>query len=164
MKKVTIEIDDNGKVTVEGTGATVEQKDGSVIIKFPEPEPEKPMLRTWEEIMKENLEKEMFYVSSAGNICAGADTDISTRKGGVNTKRQAEKLRAIAQLMVIADYYNKLPGEEEWVEPHWRNDSNELGKIRIYTLSFCSPRFKNYDLLMEAYKHNREIFETALRP
>src|SRR5690554_5280789 len=67
--------------------------------------------KTWEEIQELNIEnrKKQFYVNSTGAIgyyqlmeC----TLLNAITSHVNTQRQAERIRALCQLYIIADHYN----------------------------------------------------------
>jgi len=131
--------------------------------------------KTWEEIQELNFEnrKKQFFVGSTGEIeyylLKGFTSATDATTNHVNTHRQAEKIRALCQLYIIADYYN-----DGWVAnckdrslkyaPYWDNKSNNLFVATYYVLTGTTPTFKSEELLLEAYESNKEIFETALKP
>lgn len=121
--------------------------------------------KTWEEIQ--------YYLSSRGDINdlnLGKHVDIDIIKSHVNTKRQAERIRALCQLYIIADYYND-GWKVDWNNvyerkyyPMWDNHVNEIKTESWFYRSAALPPFKSKELLLKAYEHNKEIFETALKP
>lgn len=144
--------------------------DGFTITIVPE---KKKELLTWEEIIcNKPIGTKMSFITGGGNI--GTETineiDIGYYRGYTNTQHQSEKIRAIAQMMVIADYYNgdwKANWGNEHVEKHfvlW-----DMVKSEVY-FGYCGNRsyamvyFKTEELAKKAYANNKEIFETALKP
>ena len=131
--------------------------------------------KTWEEIQElhNKNEKPQYYLSSRGDINIfnlGKHVDIDTIKSHVNTKRQAEKIRALCQLYIIADYYND-GWEVDWDNqdegkhvPCWDNITNKIDWNIWVRTSQATPPFKSKELLLKAYESNKEIFETALKP
>ena len=137
--------------------------------------------KTWEEIQNVNKKnkKIQYYLSSRGDINdfnLGKHVDIDIIKSHINTKRQAERIRALCQLYIIADYYNdgweasfkdkELPWlkNEEKYTPFWNNVTDSINASMTLSFTGGSPVFKSAKLLLEAYENNKEIFETALKP
>ena len=139
-------------------------------IKF---KPVEKKILTWYEIQKTNAGKIQFYIDTVGDI---AEYHIhqnecwSVLRSNAHTKRIAEKVRALCQLYIIAEWYN-----EGWVADFFNIDQPKYyaswinGQERIYissvtSYSFNTPFFKSIEALRLAYESNKEIFETALKP
>ena len=108
---------------------------------------------TWEEIQKKNVGKKQYFLSA-----------------NAPTERIAEKIRALCQLYIIAEYYNE-GWEPDWNDedqpkyyPLWDSYLNNIEYDDWYTHSGVSPVFKSEEILLAAYEANHEIFETALKP
>ena len=129
--------------------------------------------KTWEEIQKFNADnnKCQYFVNALGNTIETNENLVRFGRSNLPSKHIAEKIRALCQLYVIAEYYN---GDWEPMyddkstsvkhSPYWDGSTNKLGIISFRTASDCMPVFKNYESIKEAYNHNKEIFETALKP
>lgn len=126
---------------------------------------------TWEEIQEKNKGKTQYCINSNGDIASFIyDIGLNLSRSHVPTERIAEKIRALCQLYIIAEYYN-----EGW-KPDWndedkakyfpllQNNGNGIHIDYWYTSSGSFPVFKSKEVLLAAYKANREIFETALKP
>lgn len=126
---------------------------------------------TWEEIQKKNVGKTQYFTTSVGDIEKfelGYDIEYSTIH--IPTERIAEKIRALCQLYIIAEYYNE-GWEPDWDDedqakhcPLWSSDLNNIEYDYWYIHSGFFPVFKSAEILKAAYEANREIFETALKP
>lgn len=129
--------------------------------------------KTWEEIQKFNADnnKYQYFISSLGGINKINEDLVEFGKGHLPSEHIAEKIRALCQLYIIAEYYN---GDWESMyddrlasikySPYWNSLINKLEIISFRTVSDCMPIFKTYESIKEAYEHNKEIFETALKP
>jgi len=136
-----------------------EERSNAKTIYFKKIEPKKELL-TWEDMVKEMYGK-MFFISERGGIESATKFDgFSSDSNIFRTEAQAEKALALAQMMVIADYYND----------GWTPDYNNLQQIK-YALcvegriieSYMNSGyvvFKSLELASKAYLNNREIFET----
>ena len=126
---------------------------------------------TWQEIQDKNLGKTQFYINSYGSTVDIKLTDLyKHNKTHIPSKHIAEKVIALCQLHIIAEWYN-----DGWVAD-WNNReqkkysilfNNNENRIVIYAISFVSdtnPIFKSEEALQAAYEANKEIFETALKP
>lgn len=168
MKKTLIEIDDKGFIVINHESGFSVKQEGEKIIFEPEKKEKNKEPLTWEEIMASKpVGTKMCFITGGGNIgCEQInDIDIGYYRGWVNTQRQAEKLRAMAQLMVIADHYN--PKEFKInlaVIPCWSLDDNRITWYISSFVAFMQPMFASISLMNKAYEHNKEIFETALKP
>lgn len=130
---------------------------------------------TWEEIQRKNTDKHknQYYVSAIGDITEyemRPTVNLHTTSTQVPTERIAEKVKALCQLYIIAEWYNK-----EWVANHqnkdqtkywplWDNKLNKLDFIYGVFSSNVMPVFKSEEVLLLAYEANKEIFELALKP
>lgn len=132
--------------------------------------------KTWAEIQESNFKegKKQFFVNSYGSI-EGFETSFGLSIHGTSPhlpdKRTAERILALCQMFIIAEHYND-GWKPDFTDdnmakffPYWNNC--EYGGITLryeIGLSFPVPCFKSSEILMEAYSHNKEIFETALKP
>lgn len=134
---------------------------------------ERPRCKTYEEIQRYNLSRgiEQFYVDiygSVGSSFLNKDMRIESVYNHVPSSEIAEKIIALCQLYVIAEYYN-----DGWV-PDWKNNSEMkyyptyVASIDCIAVQWTSilrkgvPFFETEDLLREAYDNNKEIFKAAL--
>lgn len=139
---------------------------------------EKSKALTWEKIQKKNMENEMyqFYLTAQGVICptnAGDDL-IENSKTHLPSLKIAEKIRALCQMHVIAEYYNRVYANgwvADWKDSDqfkwymsWDNDVDVIVTASLYSLSDTFPVFASKELIQMAYENNKEIFETALKP
>lgn len=129
--------------------------------------------KTWEEIQKVHSinNKTQYFISFLGDIDYTEDDLVKYGRAHLPSKRIAEKIRALCQLHIIADFYNG-----DWkptydnrstsmkYSPYWNGSTNKLEIISFMTASDSMPVFKTYESTKEAYEHNKEIFETALKP
>jgi len=175
MKKLTVNLKDIGDVEVNVPEGCTIKLDGSHICVVKE---EKEVL-TWDEII-DNMPNSsmMWHTLGNGNIARDYINDIDRLyyRNWVNTQRQAEKLNAIAQLMVIADYYNDgweprdmeviyIPAYVSLRDYGIRNvDGYDVVPITIKGNHYGVPCFRSFELAEKAIKNNKEIFETALKP
>lgn len=125
--------------------------------------------KTWEEIMS-NMHKDCYSINLDGNPrSVFKNISNSTRACGsvVNTHKQAEKLRALAQLFIIMDYYN-----DGWIAANGQkffafcyNKNSESVVMDNWTTHQINPiYFKTKELAQEAYDNNKEIFDTFFKP
>lgn len=131
--------------------------------------------KTWEEIQELNFKnhKKQFYVSWDGEIDDFPPYEKAltlNTLNHVNTQRQAEKIRALCQLYIIADYYNN-GWEADWNDmdekkysPLWDIKEKRFTPLSTWWMVGSNPVFKSAEILLEAYENNKEIFETALKP
>jgi hypothetical protein len=131
--------------------------------------------KTWKEIQEliRDKRKRQFFISSSAEIAefnSRPDFHADQLRNNLNTQRQAEKIRALCQLYIIADYYND-GWEADWSDenegkyvPCWDNLTNKIDWNIWVCTSHATPPFKSAKLLLEAYENNKEIFETALKP
>ena len=132
--------------------------------------------KTWEEIQVLHQKKgsTQFYIDVYSDVepysfCENDDSIQETSRN-VNTQRQAERIRALCQLYVIADHYNggwvaDWENEEQLkCFPCWDNKDNVVYLDYWTDFSTTTPVFKSDEILLEAYENNKEIFETALKP
>jgi len=132
--------------------------------------------KTWEEIQAWNVtqgNKTQYYTSLVGRIVSldiNGRTFIHTTKSCVPSERIAKKIRALCQMYTIANFYNdgwkpdyKKNGQIKYF-PYWDNYYEKLGIMCSGTGSDTIPAFESKVFLMKAYEHNKEIFETALKP
>lgn len=137
-------------------------------IKF---KPVKKKNLTWEEIQEKNKGKTQYCINSNGDIASFVyDIGLNLSRSHVPTERIAEKIRALCQLYIIAEWYNE-GWEPDWnldterkCCPIWNNNSNKIDFGYWFTSSGSFPLFKSAETLKAAYEANREIFETALKP
>ena len=126
---------------------------------------------TWEEIQEKNKGKMQYCITSNGSISSFVfDVGLNLSRSHVPTERIAEKIRALCQLYIIAEYYNE-GWEPDWNDedqakhcPLWSSDLNNIEYDYWYIHSGFFPVFKSAEILKAAYEANREIFETALKP
>lgn len=166
MKKLTINVPEGHEIDVEKSDLTK----GEVYFK---PVVKKDL--SWKEIQAYNCVKVtmQYYINPFGTIASATADSFSCiyrMLSHLPTKRIAEKILALCQLHIIAEYYN-----EGW-EPDWNNSAEVkwafivTGKqavdfIPYHTTSIgYEPYFKTRGCLMRAYNANKEIFETALKP
>lgn len=166
MNNYTIELPDGFVIDTE------KSTDTKIVVKAIEQKQETEC-KTYEEIQAHNKMKGklQFYSDYNGNVKEVVIRDGITMdvcKNNVPTKEIAEKIIALCQLYIIAEYYN-----DGWV-PDWK-DPNEIKLFaylntyedRIfftdnYTYFPGFPAFKSMEVIEEAYKHNKEIFKKAL--
>ena len=159
FQDVKLVIPDNCKAEIDGDTVTITEKTTH------KEEPAKELL-TWEEIMNNKFGEglTLYYINESGAIRSGILNHSSESQHWLNTIKQAEKLRAIAQLMVIADHYNNGALMESCLhEPVWLDQLNTVGDMEP-SVGTCAPKFATKGSLYKAYKNNKEIFETALKP
>ena len=165
MEKLTINVPEGHEIDIEKSDLTK----GEVYFK---PVVKKDL--SWEEIQKlKDNSKTLQYFPGACCVleyCFKDKTNVNYTQNHLPTKRIAEKILALCQLHIIAEYYN-----EGW-EPDWNNSAEVkwafivTGKqavdfIPYHTTSIgYEPYFKTRGCLMRAYNANKEIFETALKP
>lgn len=141
---------------------------------------------TWEDIMISKNGKHVYFNNVPSHLGDGPinthQLDITSDRikqlsHATNSYDQSEKLRAIAQIMVIADYYNGdwkadwNDGEQAKYQVSLLNNLNagisktgmSIGAISTFYYD-GTPVFKSWDLAWRAYENNKEIFETALMP
>ena len=136
--------------------------------------------KTWKEIQELNRRNKInqYYLNPFGEIDVyefdpKTTVPVITTQTHLNTERQAERVRALCQLYIIADYYNN-GWEANWDNeneykyiPCWNNLTNKFDwlswNIWVHN-SHIAPPFKSAEILLEAYENNKEIFETALKP
>jgi hypothetical protein len=130
--------------------------------------------KTWEEIQKENLGVQQYTFSINGAILSVAVGGIELSKTHIPSVRIAEKIRALCQMHLIAEYYNRVYGNN-WVADYkdgsqvkyyavWDNEKGIIGKDSHFVCSDAAPVFGGQAILMMAYENNKEIFKTALKP
>ncbi len=124
---------------------------------------------TWEEI-QENHPRKTQYVVVCGEIGTSVPGSCNTGKDHVPTRRDAERLMALCQTLVIAEWYN-----EGW-KPDWGNKYQEKAKLvwdcyenKVVAFGLSSahifePWFKDHATALRAYNANKEIFDTLLKP
>ena len=136
-------------------------------------EEQKTECKTYEEIQAYNskLGKTQFFISSLGHIMPyvlheGVRAPFTSNH--VPSKEIAEKMIALCQLYIMAEYYN-----DGWV-PDWDNNSekkffasyspgDDIAEFSwSWNYKYGIPVFKSSEILEEAYKHNKEIFKKAL--
>lgn len=119
-------------------------------------------LLTWEQIIGSTLGKTMWYISATGKIMSSHASVVNDRVPDVPTENHAKKLRAIAQLMVIAHHYNKMfPVKVKVVAMKQKNNIISyfmMGDAYIVP----DPCFNSVDAFELALANNEEIFRTAL--
>lgn len=126
---------------------------------------------TWEEIQEKNKGKIQYCTDFYGYIASFVfDVGLNFSRSHVPSKRIAEKIRALCQLYIIAEYYNE-GWEPDWDDADqqkylafWSNFKKRITTTGIYQLSISFPVFKSAEILKAAYEANRVIFETALKP
>jgi len=125
---------------------------------------------TWEEIQLNNLGKTQYCLSSFGEITRYTRSFDKSTRTHLPSNRIAEKVRALCQLYIIAEYYNDgwEGGYTNDVQskyfPTWDNEENKMDYLHGKWTSLSTPTFKSIEILMEAYEANKEIFEMALKP
>ena len=138
--------------------------------KVEKPVEQKP--KTWNEIQgwhRENGIKQ-YYLSFFGDIRTTTIVSTENSISNIPSEHIAQKIRALCQLHIIADFYNEgwkpdyKRNEQIKYFPYWDNYYEKLGIMCSGTGSDTIPDFKSKELLMKAYEHNKEIFETALKP
>lgn len=165
MNNYTIELPDGFVIDTE------KSTDTKIVVKAVVEE--KAECKTYEEIQRYNISKrkEQFHVNPIGCVQSWylrEDSDPIYTLAHVPTKEIAEKIIALCQLYIIAEYYN-----DGWV-PDWDNNSerkffalyDSKEDIVEFRWSWYSkygiPMFKSMEAIVEAYKHNEEIFKKAL--
>ena len=111
--------------------------------------------KTWEQIVKDKGGLDTYFITTEGKI-RQQDTKLSTSaiKNNVNTSDQAEKLIALAQLFIIADYYNSNYNLESPVTPYL----STRGKITVSSTIKGPIMFKSIKAFKDAYEANEQIF------
>ena len=95
---------------------------------------------------------------------------IPKLKNCIPSEKDAERLRALCQCLIIADYYNdgwkpKFDGKEgAYFLFLVDGDMSPKCGIRYEASYGLLPMFKSVEIAMEAYNNNKEIFDTYLRP
>ena len=134
---------------------------------------EKVECKTYEEIQAYNKMKGklQFYSNYDGIVRQVVIRDgiaIDVCRNNVPSKEIAEKIIALCQLYIIAEYYN-----DGWV-PDWDGinsckyyamydvDVDRMLFRSTWSLGTISPAFKSMETIEEAYKHNKEIFKKVL--
>lgn len=129
--------------------------------------------KTWEEIQKVHSinNKAQYFISAIGNIGNTGNDLVKYGRAHLPSRHIAEKIRALCQLHIIADFYNgDWKPTYEGVKTNrkcsvgWDNVTNCFKVYIIDILSSSMPVFKDYETAMEAYNNNKRIFETALKP
>lgn len=127
--------------------------------------------KTWEDIIQEKYDKKetMRFLNSCGEESEYemGEASITDCTNHVNTSKQVSKLRALAELFVIMDYYN-----DGWVVNNGQkfftfcyNKSSESVVMDNWTTHQINPiYFKTQELAQEAYDNNKEIFDTFFKP
>ena len=133
---------------------------------------------TWADIQQDNSDKHVaqYYMKGNGELVFvnAASIPVLFSKNHIPSQRIAEKIRALCQMYVIADYYNRVYADnwvadwnnlnqEKW-HIRWQNDYNRISIDYTYSFSDAIPHFANMDLAREAYENNKEIFQNALKP
>jgi hypothetical protein len=132
--------------------------------------------KTWEEIQKESADSrtQQYVIDGNGSVIFAPIRDSRWSRAHIPSTRIAEKIRALCQMHLIAEYYNRVYGNN-WVAdytkenqvkhyPTWRNNTNQLERNCHFLNSGTNPVFATEKILMMAYENNKEIFETALKP
>ena len=91
-----------------------------------------------------------------------------------STDSQSEKIRAISQLHILAEYYNRVHAwgwkpdfynqKQAKFYARWSLLRDELESISLVSVSTSEPVWASYELIQLAYMHNKGIFEKALKP
>ncbi len=130
---------------------------------------------TWAEIQMKNIRanKKQFYMGSSGQINYDFLKDVQmpiVTMHHVPTERDAIRIRALCQALVIAEYYN-----EGW-QPDWEDGKQEkyymsfntdVGGVMFFPAFYSSifhPYFKDEATARRAYNANKDIFDTLLKP
>lgn len=93
---------------------------------------------------------------------------IDVCKNNVPTQEIAEKIIALCQLYIIAEYYNDgwVPDWEDIIEKKFfalYDTEKDIPEFRwSCRYKYGIPVFKSMDAIEEAYKHNETIFKKAL--
>lgn len=139
---------------------------------------EEVKILTWEEIQKNHGKKQttQYYVTDYGTIHGmnSANRENKSLVNNVPSLNIAKKIIALCQMYIIANYYNKEYGNDwvgDWkndnherVYTYWNNKNNCVCFKVAYVYSHTAPYFANIELAKLAYKNNKKIFETALKP
>lgn len=124
--------------------------------------------KTWEEIQKMNIksEKLQYYVSPRGDIKSETLSidEIDSVKVNLPDERTAERVRAMCQLWILADYYNGIYERESTLLYFPAFEDGGVVYRMSEDVTFGTPIFNSEKAFNEALKYNREIFETALKP
>jgi len=138
---------------------------------------------TWEEIQEINETKNIkqYYIDKDSEIIGGKAGCTDEFRNQVPYKEQAKKMIALAQTLVIANYYNSLvkydPDKTRLCSIKWDlaekkiifcefiHPNNENKKIKSDSYSFTSfePVFVNKEIAQAAYSTNKDIFDTLLK-
>ena len=133
---------------------------------------------TWDEIQQDNSNKNVmqYYNDSDGSVVPISASSIPKNYSyrSIPSERIAEKISALCQMYVIAEYYNRVYAnswipdwgnklQDKWYA-RWDNSINCLLISNVIVWSNVIPYFATEDLAQMAYKNNKEIFETALKP
>jgi hypothetical protein len=116
---------------------------------------------TWEEIMKSGKKYASYFPRYDGLPVKQIMLEEANIHLNVNTEQQAKKVIALAKLFIIMDEYNK----REVRKSFYSIPIASLGKVKIliiqsYTIEAFPIYFHSEELFNEAYKHNKEIFDT----
>ena len=120
---------------------------------------------TWDEIQFINCEGNIkqYYIDDISIIGSTRAGDCKYSKNQVPSESDAKRMLALSQALVIADYYNTLDESKETARFVLRY-SHSRKEIQNMTSYAFEPMFKTKELAEEAYKANKEIFNTLLIP
>ena len=147
---------------------------GKVVLR----EVEKPKTKTWREVQEiaaGNKTKQYFITGRKGvrdfKMC---EDGIIFSYNHLPTSRAAEKIAALCQMYILADYYNR-EYADGWVAnwenedqykyvPKWNGYLDKIDHEIILRVSDVLPAFASAKILMDCYNNNKEVFEAALKP
>lgn len=124
-----------------------------------------PNKNTWINILK--TYKDVYCTGYKGEIISfetknikGGETDVW--KNSIPSKEAAEKIIAICQISILADYYNKKSKFKgsKWAPALQLNKDIVAVKDLCWNFPFC---FHSQKDLEDAIENNKEIFNAALR-
>lgn len=170
------------EIVFEGWEIDMEKSgNGKVVLRevLNQDENSKQKAKTWREVQDKNKyeARTQYVIDTCGDIIKynlDFKDQIEQTISHLPSQRAAEKIRALCQMYILADYYNREyaggwvadweDANQTKVLPCWHN---EFGKVEYDYTCVCSevlPAFASAEILMNCYNNNKEVFENALKP
>jgi hypothetical protein len=122
------------------------------------------------EIVLKKIEEKKFYQYAD---IAAFDPNCNLTTQIKATPALYDKIHSISQLHVLAEYYNRVHAngwvpdfndrKQEKIHGRWNLFRDEFELISLVSVNTSEPAWASREIIELAYKHNKEIFEKALK-